>query len=91
MLQALVAGAVFVGATGAAWWAHRKLDARRVERENHMTRLYEVTVLRQLLNAAGTEKNRSYILNFALMRRPSMPAWPEWGEVWGDDKPVIPQ
>lgn len=89
MIRLVVLGVVFAGVTGGAWWLNRKLEERQRERAEHMTRLYEVTFLRQLLAAAGSEKNRSHILNSVLTRRPGIREWSEWKEVWGDTDPAV--
>jgi len=80
LAAAAVAGALFV-------WERFVSDPRRRAAQDANTRLFECAMARKLVEAAVTKQGRDEILSAIFTRRPSMPAWPEWSQVWGSDDP----
>ena len=69
-------------------WERFVYDPRRKAKEGADTRLFECVMARKLVEASVTKHGREEILSAILTRRPAMPSWPEWSQVWGNDDPL---
>ena len=80
---------VLVGAAVAfIGWVRLVYEPRQllVEASNH--RRYQVTMLRVLVDSSRGRQAKRDVLEKALAHCPTMPVWPEWREVWGDEDPL---
>lgn len=81
LVVVLVAGAVFA-------WTFLVYEPRMKARAAANKRMFEVVFLRMLLSTARTQAARDEVLAHVLSLRPTMPTWPEWAQVWGDEDPL---
>lgn len=80
---------LLVGAVAAlTWWTVRVYEPRMKAKAAAEARMFECVMARELVELYSDEKSRQRMLRFILSRRPTMPRWPEWKKVWGDDDPL---
>jgi hypothetical protein len=80
--------AMVAGVGALALWTTKVYEPRMKAKAASDARMFECIMARELIELNSSQEHREHMLSFILSRRPTMPAWPEWREVWGDDDPL---
>lgn len=83
----IVLMAVSIGVGGLILWATLVYEPRQREKNRHMSRLFECSMAKILLNDENTATQK-VILREINKRRPGIESWDEWSTVWGGQPPV---
>ena len=78
---------VSIGVSAFALWAKFVYEPRQRENNRHMSRLFECSMAKILLNDEPSDTQR-WILREINKRRPGIETWDEWSTVWGGQPPV---